>query len=97
MVLEPIASVTADGAYDADVVYDEIEPRHPEADVIIPPRSTAVVSESGTARRLFRYKTIIGRRLRARSPSNQKSEAKIRCAVLNRMTGLGMPISVRIK
>jgi hypothetical protein len=41
------ASVTGDGAYDADVVYDEITHRNPEADVIIPPRSTADMSESG--------------------------------------------------
>ena len=36
-----VASVTADGAYDAAVVYDEISRRHPEADVIIRPRSKA--------------------------------------------------------
>jgi hypothetical protein len=53
-----VASVTADGAYDADVVYDEISRRHPEADVIIPPRSTAVVSESGTTRRDVHLRTI---------------------------------------
>jgi fatty-acyl-CoA synthase len=29
--------------------------------------------------------------------SNQKTEAKIACNALNKMTGLGMPISVRIK
>ena len=46
-----VASVTGDGAYDADVVYDGISRRHPEADVIIPPRSTAVVTESATTRR----------------------------------------------
>ena len=116
-----VASVTADGAYDADGVYDEFSRCHPEADVIIPPRSTAVVSESGTTRRdehlrtiekhgrigwhrrspvetaMFRYKTIIGRRLHARTLLNQKTEARIGCAVLNRMTNLGMPISVRIR
>jgi transposase len=46
---------------------------------------------------MFRYKTIIGRRLHARTLPNQKAEAKIGCNVLNRMTRLGMPISVRIK
>jgi transposase len=44
---------------------------------------------------MFRYKTIIGRRLQARTLPNQKIEAKIGCNVLNRMTGLGMPVSVR--
>lgn len=46
---------------------------------------------------MYRYKTIIGRRLRARTLPNQQTEAKVGCNVLNRMTRLGMPISVRIK
>jgi hypothetical protein len=46
---------------------------------------------------MHRYKTIIGRRLRARILPNQRIEAKIGCSVLNRMTSLGMPISVRVK
>ena len=54
----PVASVTADGAYDADVVHDEFSQRHPGAAVIIPPRSTAVVSESGTTRRDEHLRTI---------------------------------------
>ncbi len=45
---------------------------------------------------VFRYKAIIGRRLRARTLPNQKTEAKIGCSVLNRMTRLGMPVSQRI-
>ena len=40
-----------------------------------------------------RYKTIIGRSLRARTPSSQKTEARVACSVLNRMTRLGMPVS----
>jgi hypothetical protein len=46
---------------------------------------------------MFRYKTIIGRRLHARTLPNQQTEAKIGCAVLNRMNTLGMPTSARIK
>ena len=45
---------------------------------------------------MFRYKTIIGRRLHARNLPNQRTEAKIGCSVLNRMTALGMPASARI-
>jgi hypothetical protein len=45
---------------------------------------------------MFRYKTIIGRRLHARTLPNQRSEVKIECDALNKMTALGMPISVRI-
>src|SRR5215213_8158341 len=99
----------------------------PVTRVIIPPRSTAVLSEAGTTQRddhlrsiqqhgrigwqrrcgygrrslvetaMYRYKTIIGRRLHARPLPNQRTEAKIACNVLNRMTSLGMPISVLIK
>jgi len=39
-----IASFTADGAYDQDSVYGEIAARHPDANVIVPPRSSAVPS-----------------------------------------------------
>jgi hypothetical protein len=45
---------------------------------------------------VYRYKTIIGRRLQARILAKQRTEAKIGCNVLNRMTGLGMPASIRI-
>src|SRR4051812_14078982 len=45
-VAEPVASVTADGAYDQDGVYADVAERHPEAEVVVPPRSTAVPSES---------------------------------------------------
>src|SRR5208337_115980 len=116
-----------DGAYDGAVVYDAVANRHPDAEVIIPPRATAVANEttatqrdrhiatiekhgrmgwqrrSGYNRRslaetaVYRYKTIIGRRLQARSLRQQRTEAKIGCNVLNRMTSLGMPVSVRIR
>ena len=40
----PVASVTGDGAYDQDGVYASVAERHPEAAVIVPPRSSAVPS-----------------------------------------------------
>src|SRR5271163_4353208 len=46
-----IASMTADGAYDGEAVYDAVAERHPEAAVIIPPRATAVPNESMTTQR----------------------------------------------
>jgi Transposase DDE domain len=121
-----IASVTADGAYDSEIAYDSVANSHPVADVIIPPRATAVPNEitvtqrdrhiatierygrmgwqrrSGYNRRslvetaVYRYKTIIGRRLQARTMPTQRTEAKIGCNVLNRMTSFGMPTSARI-
>ena len=49
-VSDPIASFTADGAYDQDRVYEAVAERHPDAAVIVPPRSTATLSASaGTA------------------------------------------------
>ena len=40
------ASFTGDGAYDQDGVYSAVAARHPEAAVIVPPRSNAVPSET---------------------------------------------------
>ena len=125
----PIASVTADGAYDGDPVYRIIAQRDPAAAVIIAPRSTAVLSDNAETaptqrdrhlrmiqargrlgwqkavdygRRslgevaMMRYKTVIGRRLHARTLPTQKAEAAAGCKVLNIMTRLGMPVSQRV-
>jgi transposase len=128
-ISSPIASVTADGAYDGEPVYRTIAERDPAAAVIIPPRSTAVPSNTAKAaltqrdrhlqviqergrpgwqkavnygRRslgevaMMRYKTLIGRRLHARTLSMQKAEAAVSCRVINVMTSLGMPVSQRL-
>ena len=44
----------------------------------------------------FRYKSIIGDRLRARHPESRESEVIIACNILNRMAGLGMSESFAI-
>src|SRR5215218_6871125 len=102
----PIASVTADGAYDGEPVYRAVAARQPNPPVavIIPPRVTAVPSPIadteptqrdqhlrmirdrgrmgwqkavGYGRRslgetaVFRYKAIIGRRLRVSTPERK--------------------------
>ena len=125
----PIASVTADGAYDGEPVYRIIAERDPATAVIIPPRSTAVPSnkaETAPTQRdrhlqviqehgrlgwqkavnygrrslgevaMMRYKTVIGRRLHARTLPTQKTEAAAGCKVINIMTRLGMPVSQRV-
>ena len=125
----PIASVTADGAYDGEPVYRTIAERAPAAAVIIPLRSTAVQSNTAEtaptprdrhlqmiqargrlgwqkavnySRRslgevaMMRYKTVIGRRLHARTLPKQRTEVAIGCKVINIMTHLGMPVSERI-
>ncbi len=42
----PVSSFTADGAYDQEGVCAAVAKRHPEAAIIVPPRSTAVPSET---------------------------------------------------
>src|SRR5271155_2314931 len=46
-----VASMTADGAYDGEAVYDAVAKRHPEAAVIIPPRATSVPGETTVTQR----------------------------------------------
>ena len=127
-----LASVTADGAYDAEPVYRAVAERQPQppAAVIIPPRATAVLSATTNiapslrdrhiqlrqekGRRgwekavsygkrslvetaMFRYKVLIGPTLRARKFEAQQVEARMACAVINRMTQLGMPSSARVR
>jgi len=45
---------------------------------------------------VFRFKTIFGNTLQARTPDRQTTEVRIKCAALNRMTQLGMPDSYRL-
>jgi len=42
------------------------------------------------------YKVLIGRSLRARFLSAQKVEVRVACAVVNRMTSLGMSASQKV-
>src|SRR5271157_3686273 len=43
-VARPVVSFTGDGGFDRDDVYAEVAERHPDAAVIVPPRSNAVLS-----------------------------------------------------
>jgi len=45
-VMDPVASFTADGAYDQAGVYGDVTARHPDAVVVVPPRSNAVPSDT---------------------------------------------------
>jgi hypothetical protein len=54
----PGGSMTGDGAYDSKTVYDAVAKRHPEAAIIIPPRSTAVSSETAASQREKYLETI---------------------------------------
>src|SRR4051794_22405184 len=123
----PVSAVLADGAYDGEPIYQAVAQRH--AVVVIPPRSTAVPSDTAETRptqrdrhiqllaekgrmgwqsttgygkralvetAFYRYKVLIGCSLRARTLSAQMVEARIACAVINRMTSLGMPVSQKV-
>jgi hypothetical protein len=89
----PIARFTADGAYDGKPVYD----------AIIRDGRMKWQASTGYGRRALvetaigRYKSIIGRRLRARSFHAQQTEVAIGCAILNRMLDSARPKSVRRK
>lgn len=45
----------------------------------------------------FRYKSIIGDRLRARHPNAQEAEALIACNILNGVFEIGRPASVAVR
>ncbi len=45
----------------------------------------------------FRYKQILGSRLRSRDAGNQRIEARLACTILNRMIELGAPKSEAIR
>jgi Transposase DDE domain len=47
----PLASFTGDGAYDQDSLYRVVTDRDPDALVIVPPRATAVLSETADTKR----------------------------------------------
>jgi hypothetical protein len=45
---------------------------------------------------MFRFKQVFGGRLWARRYATQRTEALVKCSILNRMTQLGMPETVRV-
>jgi len=58
--------------------------------------SSGCTRQSLAENAVSRLKALFGSRLSARRIDNQRVEAMLRCSVLNRMTSLGMPDSVRI-
>jgi len=119
--------VMGDGAYDSVKLTNAILNKQPDASIIIPPPSDAVISKDGTTQRdqhirqleefgrmawqkennyglrshvelcMLRYKKIIGPSMKAREIPQQKTEGGIATRALNRMTSLGMPVSVKVK
>lgn len=126
LISTPFDTFIGDGTYDGEPVSQAVLSRQPQAQVIIPPQKTAVLSESGDTQRdchikviaekgritwqratgynrrshvelaMQRYKRIFGNTMKARALPQQRTEARISASALNRMTNLGMPISVKV-
>jgi hypothetical protein len=128
---DPVASLSADGAYDTKAVYEAAHERGngravrvlipPGRDAQLSPQSSAALQErdrnirsirelgrrgwhtsSGYSKRsmventMYRYKTIIGRRMRSRTFDGQRVEVQLASKILNTMNLLGMPDSYRV-
>jgi Transposase DDE domain len=82
---DPIASFTADGAYDQDRVYETVAERHPDAAVIVPPRATAVPGPSAataTAQRDRHIQEIVEHgRMGWQKASGYNLRAKVEAAI----------------
>jgi len=80
-----VASFTADGAYDQDRVYAGVAERHPEAAVVVPPRATAVPSdtaESAPTQRDGHLQHIARHgRMRWQSASGYNKRARVEAAM----------------
>jgi hypothetical protein len=53
--------------------------------------------QSSAENTLFRFKRLFGGRLWARGLQTQRTETVVKCSVLNCMTRLGMPETVRVE
>ena len=84
-VAEPVASVTADSAYDRERVYAGVAERHPEAAVIVPPCSTAVPSataETAPTRRDRHLRLIAEKgRMGWQKASGYNARARVEAAI----------------
>ena len=87
-----IGTVLADGAYDGEPVYRAVAAHTPDAEVIIPPRSTAVPGETAASAPTQRdqHLPMIAERGRL------GWQRAVCCKVMNMMTSLGMPASRKV-
>jgi hypothetical protein len=59
-ITAPLTSFIGDGAYDQAGIYGSVGKRYPDADVIVPPRSTAVLSDDGETTPSWRDRHLQG-------------------------------------
>jgi Transposase DDE domain len=77
-IADPIASFTADGAYDQDQVTEAVANRHPDAAVVVPPRAGAIASASVETAPTRRDRILQMIAERSRSRTNQQVSADYR-------------------
>jgi IS5 family transposase len=84
-IADPIASFTADGAYDQDQVSQAVTERHPGAAVVVPPRAGAVASasaETATTKRDRHLRMIAERgRMAWQKASGYNLRAKVEASI----------------
>ena len=56
-------------------------------------KTSGATKRSMVENAVYRYKTIIGSEMRARTLARQRVEHRIGCEILNKMTAMGMPDS----
>jgi hypothetical protein len=99
-VAGPVTSFTGDGAYDQDGVYADVAERHPDAAVIVPPRSTAVLSATATTaptRRDRHLKCIAERgRMGWQKASDYNRRAKVEASIGRWKRVIGNGLRARI-
>jgi len=82
---DPVASLTGDGSYDQDAVYATVGERHPDAAVIVPPRTTAVPSgaaETAPTQRDRHLQSILAKgRMAWQQASGYSRRAKAEAAI----------------
>ena len=59
-------------------------------------RDSGYYQQSRVENTFYRYKTIIGRKLRVRTEQNREVETKIACKILNRFFELGRAESIMV-
>src|SRR5215208_818935 len=93
-VEDPVASFTADGAYDQESVYADVAERHPGADVVVPPRSTAVPSATAETAPTQRDRQLIAEKGRMgwqkASGYNARARAEATIGRFKRVIGDGL-------
>lgn len=101
--IAPIIPPREDAAYWTDEEGNDLEhPRNKALAIIDDVGGPEWKKQSGYHRRskaevaMYRYKTIFGPKMYARRFENQKTEVRIKCAIINKFNQLGMPVSVKV-